>query len=82
MRRDAIYYVMPVGEVWLVRAIGASAQEFPTLEDALTAAEQLAAKGAQVRVLSRAAGTNVLRPLARSAPRHETTARAVGGLLS
>lgn len=53
MKRDAIYYVMPMGEVWLVRAIGSAAEAYPTLEDALAAAERLAARGAHVRVLSR-----------------------------
>jgi hypothetical protein len=60
MKRDAIYYVMPMGEIWLVRAIGASAQAYPTLEEALGAAEQLAARGAHVRVLSRAPGTSLI----------------------
>ena len=54
MKRDAVYYVMPLGEIWLVRAIGSSAEAYPTLEDALAAAERLAARGAHVRVLSRA----------------------------
>lgn len=54
MKRDAVYYVMPMGEVWLLRAIGSAAEAYPTLEDALAAAERLAAKGAHVRVLSRA----------------------------
>ncbi len=54
MKRDAVYYVMPMGEIWLLRAIGCAAEAYPTLEDALAAAERLAAKGAHVRVLSRA----------------------------
>ena len=62
MKRDAVYYVMPMGEIWLVRAIGSSAEAYPTLEDALAAAERLAARGAHVRVLSRAPATPVLSP--------------------
>lgn len=54
MKRDAVYYVMPLGEVWLVRAIGSAAEAYPTFEDALAAADRLAARGAHVRVLSRA----------------------------
>ncbi|MCW5833516.1 MAG: DUF2188 domain-containing protein [Labilithrix sp.] len=57
MKRDAVYYVMPMGEIWLLRAIGSSAEAYPTLEDALAAAERLAARGARVRVLSRAGDT-------------------------
>jgi hypothetical protein len=53
MKRDAIYYVLPMGEVWLVRAIGSAAEAYHSLEDALAAAERLAARGAHVRVLSR-----------------------------
>lgn len=52
MKRDAVYYVMPLGELWLVRAIGSSAEAYPTFEDALAAAERLVARGARVRVLS------------------------------
>ncbi len=53
MKRDAIFYVMPMGDIWLLRAIGSSAEAFPTQEDALAAAEKLVARGARVRVLSR-----------------------------
>jgi hypothetical protein len=53
MKRDAIYYVMPLGEHWLVRAIGSSAEAYTTFEAALAAAENLAARGARVRVLGR-----------------------------
>ncbi len=52
MKRDSIYYVLPMGEVWLLRAIGSTAKSYPTLEEALAAAEQLTAQGAHVRVLS------------------------------
>jgi hypothetical protein len=69
MRRDAIYYVMPVGDVWLVRAIGAPAQVYAKLEDALAVAEGLSARGARVRVLARASGEPAL---ARTSPDHET----------
>jgi hypothetical protein len=62
MKRDAVYYVMPLGEIWLVRAIGSSAEAYPTFEDALAAAERLAARGARVRVLSRASGHDPLSP--------------------
>ena len=62
MKRDAVYYVMPMGEIWLVRAIGSSAEAYPTLEDALAAAERLAARGAHVRVLSRAPTHPVMSP--------------------
>lgn len=62
MKRDAVYYVMPMGEIWLVRAIGSAAEAYPTLEDALAAAERLAARGAHVRVLSRASARPVLSP--------------------
>jgi hypothetical protein len=75
MRRDAVYYVMPLGEIWLVRAIGSSAEAYPTLEDALAAAERLAARGAHVRVLSRATDRSSIAPLARASaePKAETT---------
>lgn len=53
MKRDAVYYVIPMGKSWLVRAIGYAADSYPTLEDALAAAEGLAARGARVRVLAR-----------------------------
>lgn len=66
MKRDAIYYVMPMGEIWLLRAIGSSAEAFPTLDDALAAAEKLAARGAHVRVLSRAGRESALPSLART----------------
>jgi hypothetical protein len=62
MKRDAVYYVMPMGEIWLIRAIGSSAEAYPTLEDALAAAERLAARGAHVRVLSRSPSTPGLSP--------------------
>lgn len=62
MKRDAVYYVMPMGEIWLVRAIGSSAEAYPTFDDALAAAERLAARGAHVRVLSRASAHPVLSP--------------------
>jgi len=55
MRRDTVYYVMPVGDVWLVRAIGSAADVYPTYEDALAAAARLSARGACVRILARAA---------------------------
>lgn len=58
MKRDAVYYVMPLGEIWLLRAIGSSAEAYPTFEDALAAAERLAARGARVRVLSRASSAH------------------------
>ncbi len=54
MRRNTLYYVMPVGDVWLVRAIGSAADVYPTYEDALAAAARLRARGACVRVLARA----------------------------
>jgi Uncharacterized protein conserved in bacteria (DUF2188) len=57
MMRDAVYYVMPVGGVWLVRRIGCSAEVYPKLEDALAAAERLAARGGRVRVLAHAGDT-------------------------
>jgi hypothetical protein len=72
MRRDAVYYVMPLGEIWLVRAIGSSAEAYPTLEAALAAAERLAARGAHVRVLSRAdRSPAVVAPLARATEKRE-----------
>jgi len=58
MKRDAVYYVMPLGEIWLLRAIGSSAEAYPTFEDALAAAERLAARGARVRVLSRGSSSH------------------------
>ncbi|MBX3206096.1 MAG: DUF2188 domain-containing protein [Labilithrix sp.] len=70
MKRDAVYYVMPLGEIWLVRAIGSSAEAYPTLEDALAAAERLAARGARVRVLSRAGSESPLPGLARASDDH------------
>lgn len=52
MKRDSIYYVLPMGEIWLLRAIGSAAEAYSSLEEALAAAERLAAKGAHVRVLA------------------------------
>ena len=77
MKRDTVYYVMPMGEVWLLRAIGSRAEAYPTIEDALAAAERLSAKGAQVRVLSKAEHSIHLAPLAKApveptAPRTRT----------
>ncbi|MBX3214800.1 MAG: DUF2188 domain-containing protein [Labilithrix sp.] len=71
MKRDAVYYVMPMGEIWLLRAIGSSAEAYPTLDDALAAAERLAARGARVRVLSRA-GESALPSVARAESELET----------
>ena len=76
MKRDAVYYVMPLGEIWLVRAIGSAAEAYPTLEDALAAAERLAARGAYVRVLGRADRSRT--PLARG-EQSETSALASTG---
>ena len=71
MKRDALYYVMPMGEIWLLRAIGSAAEAYPTFEDALAAAERLAARGARVRVLSRPGMTPVPLSIARpSTPDH------------
>jgi hypothetical protein len=66
MKRDRVYYVMPMGEIWLVRAIGSSAEAYPTQEDALAAAKRLAEKGAHVRILSRAGRESVMPSLARA----------------
>ena len=71
MKRDAVYYVMPMGEIWLVRAIGSSADAYPTFEDALAAAERLAARGAHVRVLSRGGSSPVLPSLTRTSADQE-----------
>jgi hypothetical protein len=54
MKRNAVYYVMPIGEIWILRAIGSVAEAYPTFEDALAAAERVAARGGVVRVLGRA----------------------------
>ncbi|MDF2695693.1 MAG: hypothetical protein K0S65_4076 [Labilithrix sp.] len=54
MKRNTVYYVMPLGEIWLVRAIGSAAEAYPTYEDALAAGERLRARGACVRILARA----------------------------
>ena len=62
MKRDAVYYVMPMGENWLLRAIGSSAEAYPTFEDALAAADRLAARGAHIRVLSRALASSISSP--------------------
>jgi hypothetical protein len=53
MQKDSVYYVMPLGEVWLVRRIGSRAEAYPTREDAIAAAVRLA-RGSHVRVLARA----------------------------
>lgn len=66
MKRDAIFYVMPMGDIWLLRAIGSTAEAFPTQEDAIAAAEKLVARGARVRVLSRAGIATPLPTLART----------------
>lgn len=63
MKREKVYYVMPLGEVWLVRAMGSRAEAYPTIEAALAAAERLSARGARVRVLS---GSAPVPPLARA----------------
>lgn len=66
MRRDKIFYVMPMGDIWLVRAIGSSAEAYPTEADALAAAERLASRGARVRILSRSGVETPLPSLART----------------
>jgi hypothetical protein len=66
MKRDTVFYVMPMGEIWLVRAIGSSAEAYPTKEDALAAAERLAARGARIRVLPRSDNASVGPSLART----------------
>lgn len=68
MKRDAVYYVLPVGKAWLVRAIGSAGNSYATLEQALAEAERLTSLGARVRVLSRpdAAPISTTRPLART----------------
>lgn len=49
-----IYYVLPLGEVWLVRRIGSRAEAYPTKDDAVAAAWKMAsAAGGRVRVLTR-----------------------------
>ncbi len=49
-----IFYVLPLGDVWLVRRIGSRAEAYPTKEDAVAAAWKLAsASGSRVRVLTR-----------------------------
>ena len=80
MKRDAVYYVMPLGEIWLVRAIGSSAEAYPTFEDALAAADRLAARGARVRVLSRASSHELMSPgivRTSSAPESTTSVTSV-----
>lgn len=66
MKRDAVYYVMPMGEIWLIRAIGSSAEAYPTKQDALAAADRLVARGARVRVLPRAGRESAMPSLART----------------
>ncbi|MDF2697554.1 MAG: hypothetical protein K0S65_5937 [Labilithrix sp.] len=52
MRR--IYYVMPVGDVWLLRDGERAPEVFPTFEEALAAAGRLMSRGSVVRVIGRA----------------------------
>ena len=67
MKRDMVFYVMPIGDIWVVRATGSSAEAYPTEADALAAAERLTARGARVRVLTRAGTTaNTYPSLART----------------
>ena len=70
MKRDAVFYVMPMGEIWLVRAIGSTAEAYPTKEDALAAAQRLEARGARIRVLAR---PEPLLPSLARAPADQTT---------
>jgi hypothetical protein len=51
--RDGLFYVMPLGDIWLVRRIGTRADAYPTKEDAIAAARRLAPSPGQVRVLAR-----------------------------
>ena len=55
MKRGVVYYVVPVGDRWAVRAAGSPAEMYRTLEEALAAAEDLTREGASVRVLRSAA---------------------------
>lgn len=49
-----VFYVLPLGDVWLVRRIGSRAEAYPTKEDAVAAAWRMAtASGSRVRVLTR-----------------------------
>jgi hypothetical protein len=66
MKRDTVFYVMPMGDIWLLRAIGSAAEAFPTQEDAIAAAEKLAARGARVRVLSRSGYATPIPSLAKA----------------
>ena len=62
MKRECVYYVMPMGDVWLVRRIGSHrAEAYPTREDAIVDAQRLAkaAGGAPVRVLERTMGARL-----------------------
>jgi len=66
LNRDRLFYVMPLGDIWLVRRIGTLADAYPTMKDAVAAAHRLAAGGGQVRVLTRvgapASGPDVAKP--------------------
>ena len=58
MKRNSVYYVMPIGEMWLVRRIGSGrAEAYRTRDDAVACAHRIAkaAGGAAVRVLERSA---------------------------
>lgn len=68
MKRGKVYYVMPLGEVWLVRGAGSRAEAYPTIEAALAAAERLSARGAHVRVLTQPGRAAPLPSLAKAAP--------------
>lgn len=82
MKRDTVFYVMPIGEIWVVRAIGSSAEAYPTEEDALAAAQRLRARGARVRVLSRAGQETVMPSLARTSVEPTTLAQTADCLAS
>ena len=52
MNSEPVYYVVPVGEAWVVRAVGGIARHFGTLKEALACAEQSASRS-RIRVLTR-----------------------------
>lgn len=56
--REGTFYVMPLGDIWLVRRIGTRADAYPTKEDAIAAAHRLAAGGGHVRVLAKASSVD------------------------
>lgn len=67
-----VYFVVPVGDVWLVQGGRAPTTRYPTFQDALAAAGKLVSRGSTVRVIGRAEE----RPALAQTAAHDRSARA------